>query len=118
MIEVIERGTNIKTIIKDPVFIEADKVCCLIDGELLVDTPLEDILPQLNDKDYCTLQAVDRRVLVVRLSIIDKIKQKGKLTELFVYSHGEAIPLNHSFDEIISVIGCGIREQTLNTGKG
>ena len=118
MIEVINRETSIKTLINDPVFIESDKVCCLIDGEMLVDTPLYEIVAQLNDKDYCSLKGTDGRVMIVRLSIIDKIKEKGKLTDLFILTHKEAIPLSHSFNEIKLILRCGIREKTLNNGKG
>jgi hypothetical protein len=115
MIEITERETNSRAFISLPLFIESDGVCCLIDGDLLVETELQDICGQLNCSDYYILRTIDRRTIVVNKEIVEGIKQKGKLTYMNINLHDEDIPLDHSFDEIKSILGYGIQEKTIKT---
>jgi len=115
VIEITEHKTNNRAFIPLPLFIESDGVCCLIDGSLLVDTELQDICEQLNGSDYYILRTIDRRTIVVSKQIVEGIKQKDKLTYMNINLHDEDIPLDHSFDEIKSILGYGIQEKTIKT---
>jgi hypothetical protein len=115
MIEITEHETNSRAFIPLPLFIESDGVCCLIDGSLLVDTELQDICEQLNGSDYYILRTIDRRTIVVNKEIVEGIKQKDELTYMNINLHDQEIPLDHSFDEIKAILGCGIQEKTIKT---
>lgn len=114
MIEINTEGGRM--FIPYPDFIELDVSVdnCLIDGVLLSTTSITQIIDQL-PKNYISVTAIDGRVLILNLDILHSIQEKDKQAYLQLTVHDDLIPLKNTFDELKSILGCGIQETTIKT---